>query len=925
MAIGDDLNNAKKNAQDLNKELDSSKSKFSDLRDTLESINGELGKKVNRLADARKAYTSLGSIAQKLQSQEEGSVRLSDQQLDKLASKAAEQKKEIARAAKNLAIEKTLAKTGKSVFELNGAAFEQAIESLKTREKLTEEEEALIRGKKDGFSIEQETVNAVQEEVGKRKQANKLLGTSGELLKGINSIAGNFGKAFGLDEVQKKMQETADEVVEMEKGFGKLRVAAAGFGEAFSQLGNNLLSPTVLLTNMVIGFNKVDKAATDFQQQTGQDLNTMSTSLAQFNGGLVTSAELIEAASDVTKEFGINATAAFDMENIGEIASMKKEMGLAGNEAANLARLSKVNGGNIEAQNKAIMSGINAGNRQNRTAVAHGTVLRDVANVSEAIAISYAGFPDKLAEAATAARGLGMDLGKLDNIAGGLLEFETSIASEMEAELLTGRALNLEKARELALNNDLAGVAKELANQGITSANFSKMNRIQQEAQAKAMNMSREEMAKMLLQQEMNNGLSEDALNDAQKATLEDMKRVDAQEKFATAIAKLQQALSPIVGFFADILSNSVVIYSIMGVALVSKIPALVGGFKSFKDNLSSGFDSIKGIAKGVKDLVKGGGGKAAGGAISSKVPGLDKGAKSIADSADKTKGIDPKQGSGIKQFLKGLGDGLASIGQQAGNVIKGGLALGGALLAMGAGFALSLPLIAGSDPVLMLAFAGSLSVIGLTVAAMGKVGGDIIKGALAMGIMAVSLIPAAYAFSLLAGVDAASILAFSLAIPILGLSVMALGLIFTNPITMFLFGAGVLGLLALGVAITPLAAAFGKLGDADIAGTMAGISQLASIAPGLSIAASGLYDLAGGLAAVGVAGVLALPVLKTLMSTGLLGGGTTEGGNEKEDGMEKVNKNLEKLISLVEAGGDVIIDGAKVGKALQLSSSTMG
>ena len=55
MAIGDGLNNAKKNAQDLNKELDSSKSKFGDLRDTLESINGELGKKVNRLADARKA------------------------------------------------------------------------------------------------------------------------------------------------------------------------------------------------------------------------------------------------------------------------------------------------------------------------------------------------------------------------------------------------------------------------------------------------------------------------------------------------------------------------------------------------------------------------------------------------------------------------------------------------------------------------------------------------------------------------------------------------------------------------------------------------------------------------------------------------------------------------------------------------------
>lgn len=921
MASREDINNQKtlndeiKETKNLQEEVNND---FANSRDIFYESAKAMGRVKDQAKEAAKATSKLESIAQKLSLDAEEIVQINDKQLAQqqdLALAASEQAKlAYTRLKGELGIEGTLSEQQKAISGL------------------TEEQKELLAAGDSNFEQSEVFLSQIKEEVEVRKNANKLLGTTGNILKGINSIAGNFGKAFGLDEVQKKMEEVAKEQAKAAKeaerqvtALDKVKVAAAGVGEAFSQLGNNLLSPTVLLTNMVIGFNKVDKAATDFQQQTGQDLNTMSTSLAQFNGGLVTSAELIEAASDVTKEFGINAAAAFDMENIGEIASMKKEMGLAGKEAANLARLSKVNGGNIEAQNKAIMSGINAGNRQNRTAVAHGTVLRDVANVSEAIAISYAGFPDKLAEAATAARGLGMDLGKLDDIAGGLLEFETSIASEMEAELLTGRALNLEKARELALNNDLAGVAKELANQGITSANFSKMNRIQQEAQAKAMNMSREEMARMLLQQEMNNGLSEDALNDAQKATLEDMKRVDAQEKFATAIGKLQQALAPIVGFFADILSNSVVIYSIMGVALVSKIPALVGGFKSFKDNLSSGFESIKGIAKGVKDLVKGGGGKAAGEVISSKVPGLDKGTKSIVDSVDETKGIDPKQGSGIKEFLKGLGDGLASIGQQAGNVFKGGLALGGALLAMGAGFALSLPLIAGSDPILMLAFAGSLSAIGLTVAAMGKVGGDIIKGALAMGIMAISLIPAAYAFSLLAGVDAASILAFSAAIPILGLSVLALGLIFTNPITMFLFGAGVLGLLALGVAIMPLAAAFGKLGDADIAGTMAGISQLASIAPGLSLAASGLYDLAGGLAAVGAAGVLALPVLKTLMSTGLIGGGTAGGEDKKESGMEKVNKNLEKLIALVEAGGDVIIDGAKVGKTLQLSSSTMG
>jgi len=209
------------NQKNINKELDKTKSKFGDLRDTLESINGELGKKINRLADARKAYTSLGSIAQKLQSQEEGSVRLTDKQLDNLVTKATEQNEEIKRAAEKLAIDNSLATLG-------AGQLENAIQRRLEQGIINDEEAALLRARKEGFKIENETNRLVTEEVAKRKKANKLLGTSGELLKGINSIAGNFGKAFGLDEVQNKMQETADEVVEMEKGFGKLRVAAAG-------------------------------------------------------------------------------------------------------------------------------------------------------------------------------------------------------------------------------------------------------------------------------------------------------------------------------------------------------------------------------------------------------------------------------------------------------------------------------------------------------------------------------------------------------------------------------------------------------------------------------------------------------------------------------------------------------------------------
>ena len=70
------------------------------------------------------------------------------------------------------------------------------------------------------------------------------------------------------------------------------------------------------------------------------------------------------------------------MEDITEIASMKKELGLSSKEASKLAGFSKLNAGNVEATEKAIISGVNSANRQNKMAVAHGQVLRDVANVS---------------------------------------------------------------------------------------------------------------------------------------------------------------------------------------------------------------------------------------------------------------------------------------------------------------------------------------------------------------------------------------------------------------------------------------------------------------------------------------------------------------------------------------------------------------
>ena len=95
-----------------------------------------------------------------------------------------------------------------------------------------------------------------------------------------------------------------------------------------------------------------------------------------------------------------------------------------------------------------------------------------------------------------------MEMSKVEGIADSLLDFESSIENELQAELLLGKNINLEKARQAALNNDLATVAKEISEQAGSAAEFTAMNRIRQDALAKSVGMNRDTLAETLFVQE---------------------------------------------------------------------------------------------------------------------------------------------------------------------------------------------------------------------------------------------------------------------------------------------------------------------------------------------------------------------------------------------------------------------------------------
>lgn len=1028
--IGDNLNNANQQAQDFNQELGATADSFRDMRSLLEGINSELGKKVNNVKEASKGYTDLTSIASKLALQEEEITRYSDTQLKGFQEKALAARKEIEERAKALIQEKGINE------ELKGN-IPMLNQILGFRKDLTEEQKALLTGYANNFDLENEIVDKIQEEVRIREDVNESIGVAGKALKAITEIAGPFAKILKLDQIKDDMEEFAEKTIRAGGSVSRLQTLAVGLGSAFKGAFSTLTDPTVIIAGAIHGFKEVDKANVNFARQTGQSLNNFGTAIDASNTHFITMSDYIKTASELTKELGQNATTIFGPEDLMEAAEMTEAMGMQSKEAAKLAQFSKINGGNIKAQNEALVKGVNAANRQNKTAVAAGDVLKDVANVSEEIAVSYAGYPDKLASAAATAKGLGMTLADVDKIAGSLLNFEESISKELEAELLTGQSLNLEKARELALANDLEGVAKELANQGITSAKFSQMNRIQQEAQAAALGMNRQEMSKMLLAQEMANGLSKDALNDAQKATLEDLKREEASEKFAKSIEKVQQALAPVVGFFANILSSitgfltqTYLIYPILGVIAAVYVAKMVKGFKGMRDDLKSMVGDAKNLAKSLFGKKEGGGAPSTGlGGGDQAANAAGQAGEGAGQAADKAKGVKGNLGKEIEQFLKGVGRGLKFIGQNFADIAKGGLALllaspgliaaslaapglfvlsmipgpaiNSALTGLGRGLSnfvkhfsitdalkfaasgllLAAPLMAiglaysamGGDPMVLLGLGLGLVGLAASLAVVGKFSSQIMQGSLALLVLGSALIPAAIAFSFLQGLDVGAMIAFSIALPLLALASAGLGFIApfimagagalavlglalipasiafsmiagldTDAIISFSTGVGILAttvaglgflapfiiygsvaLSALGLALVPLSKGFESLASVNVNEMVGGFVELASLAPGLTATAAALFAVAGGMSAVAVAGYLAVPAMALMsMFSGTTGG---EEGTKDEGSMKAIEQKLDQLIAVVSEGGDVYIDGSKVGKTLQLASSKMG
>ena len=225
------------------------------------------------------------------------------------------------------------------------------------------------------------------------------------------------------------------------------------------------------------------------------------TSAANASGNMfVTSAKLAETLLSINSSLGTNVKLSDEM--LVQFTEMREMAGFTNEELQGIAAISLTTGESMNDITGEFMAQAKISSIQNGVLLNEKELLKGIKDVSAATTLSLGKNPGLIADAVATTKALGMELSKVDAIAGSLLDFESSISAELEAEMLLGRDINLEKARQAALNNDLATVAKEISKQAGTSAEFGAMNRIQQEAIAKAVGMGRDDLAQTLFVQE---------------------------------------------------------------------------------------------------------------------------------------------------------------------------------------------------------------------------------------------------------------------------------------------------------------------------------------------------------------------------------------------------------------------------------------
>ena len=533
--------------KDVQKDLVKNQQKSSDITKQIGAITKDMSAKEQKSLDVHKKR------AQSLKTAEGLAKSLADKQkqgLDISDSEVERANKLVARKAAQL---------DQSGAELSNSAQQVAF--------LEEQGEALDQNSE-----------YLKEQLQRQKNINSASGSFGAIMGGAGKVLDKLGlgstflgKAF--TEVGKKTREFAEKATDGGKkslgAFGKLKVMAKGFGAAMK----TSLGPMAIILSLVGAIQKAYQAGAEAVKRMSSEntglARTLGTSQKNANAlagemrGIasemgITGGAAIQAAGGIYSS--LDGAEKLSRSTLATFTKLSVFAGFSADNIADMQKFAKLAGkeGGVIAEEMA--STAQQTIKANKLNISMRGLMQAVGKQSAIVKLNSKGSATQMVKQVAQAKALGLEMSKVEAIASGMLDLESSLAAEMEAELLTGKELNLEKAREAALNNNNGKLMEEIKNQFGSIEEFQDMNRVQQEAFGKAVGLSRDGLAEMLVTSKENEATNTDMVSTQDKslAAMQSMASVAeglqaSEEGRQAAFSKIFALLNPIVELFKDL------------------------------------------------------------------------------------------------------------------------------------------------------------------------------------------------------------------------------------------------------------------------------------------------------------------------------------------------------------------------------------
>lgn len=583
------------------------------IRGRWQGIVGEIQKANLNVKETTKSFNKFNDMAEKLQYHQRGSNELSSKELKSLITR---QKIE----QENLRYQQAALSTKVK----SGTATEEELDTLKEINAQLAKENGLV----------DTTLKKTQELYKQQKNIEKATGLTGVAMKGIASLTnkigmGDMGNVF--EDAAEAAKATASRLTDGGKKAGGFITKVKAMGSAFKVVGKaiveNLTDPLVLAGMLIKGLRSAYNffaSAYKEGKEAAMVISDESTNMARSLGLAQSAASKLAGSvaglgptvamskqSVVSLYEAMGSTEKLSSETLRVFVKLNTQAGMSADSLVKFQKFAKLAGEDAGVMVKNMTNTALQAIKTNNLAISQKELLTESANQSAYIRVQFAKQPQELIKAVAASKQLGINMEKTRDISRSLLNFEDSIAAEMEAELLTGKDLNFERARQLALQGDSLGAAKEVLAQMGGIEEFNKLNVIQQEAMAAAAGMTVDQLTEQMdaaAGMKKENGDLVDEQQDGLKAMTSEVSKREQEENRARRAAEsniaVYKELQPLIDSLRDTwIEIKQIIMDTLGKEVLKP---MMDFFKSDegKNFLKELPDRVKKFAEGIKDVI---------------------------------------------------------------------------------------------------------------------------------------------------------------------------------------------------------------------------------------------------------------------------------------------------------------------------------